>query len=161
MSGRLPFVIAASGLAAVLAAGPASAATCAPVSGKFTEHILPKESAPNDPAGRVLGNVDGTLQGTTTAFITALELGLNGDLHVTTNNVFITDEGNQLFLHGDAQWREIFRGFYQLELTLQIVGGTGKYTAAGGSIKTLGVGNNIGPGSGQFLQEYRGEVCTP
>jgi len=136
------------------------AQTCEPVSGLFTEHILPKDSAPNDPAGRVLGNVQGTLQGATTAFLSSLEQKLNGDLHVTTNNVFVTDEGNQLFTRGDAQWQEILRGFYQVELTLQIVGGTGKYAGATGSITTLGIGNNVGPGSGQFLQEYRGQVCT-
>jgi hypothetical protein len=153
-------LVVATALAMAVGVVRAQAATCGPVSGKFTEHILPKDSAPTDVAGRVLGNVDGTLQGSTTAFLTSIEIGLNGDLHVTTNNVFLTDEGNQLFTRGDANWREIMKGFYQVELTLQVVGGTGKFTGASGSIKTLGVGNNVGPGSGMFLQEYRGEVCT-
>jgi len=148
-------------LAAALSGTAPVEAACVPVSGKFTEHILPAGSAPNDPAGRVIGNVDGTLKGATTAFITSIAPELNGNLRVTTNNVFVTDEGNQLFTRGDAHWEFIANGFYQVELTLQIVGGAGKYAGASGTIKTLGVGDKVKPGSGMFIQEYRGRLCTP
>jgi hypothetical protein len=155
------FTIGAVCFAVVLSAALPVEAACEPVSGKFTEFILPGASAPNDPAGRVLGNVDGTLEGATTAFITSIAPELNGNLHVTTNNVFVTQAGNQLFMRGDAHWEFISKGFYQVELTLQIVGGAGRYAGASGSMTTLGVGDNVGPGSGLFLQEYRGQVCTP
>ena len=136
--------------------------TCQEVSGKFNEFILPRESAPNDPFGRVLGNVDGSLEGTTTAFLTSFSPGANGSVHVTTFNVFVTQEGNQLFTRGTADWAFIKAGVYQVELTLSIVGGTGKYANASGSIAVLGVGNNVLPGRpGQFVQEYRGQLCKP
>jgi hypothetical protein len=155
------FTFAALALAATLAAPtPAQAQSCSEVSGKFNELILPQDSAPNDPAGRILGNVDGSLAGATTAFITALRPGLNGGLSVTTNNAFATLEGNILLANGSGDWAFIRNGFYQVELTLTITGGTGKYAGATGTIRTLGVGNNVGPGTGQFLQEYRGQVCT-
>jgi hypothetical protein len=143
------------------AAAPAAAATCGAVSGNFNEIILPKDSAPNDPGGRVLGNVDGTLKGVTTATVTSREPRLNGNFFVITSNIFLTDEGNMLFTRGEAIWSEVSRGFYQVDLTLQVTGGTGKYSGATGSIKIRGVGNNISPGSGEFVHEYRGEVCTP
>lgn len=155
------FVLFAIFVAAPWAAASVHAQTCTEVSGKFNEMILPADSAPNDPAGRVLGNVDGTLAGATTAFITSVAPILNGGLKVTTNNAFATLEGNLLFTRGAAEWTYIQRGFYQVDLTLTVIGGAGKYANATGTIQVLGVGNNVGPGTGQFVQEYRGQVCTP
>jgi hypothetical protein len=160
-------VPARSAVAAVLfirliaAAVPASAATCAPVSGNFNEVILPKDSAPNDPGGRVLGNVDGSLKGVTTATVTSREPRLNGGFFVVTSNIFLTDEGNMLFTRGEANWSEVSRTFYQVDLTLTVTGGTGTYAGATGSIKIRGVGNNISATSGEFVHEYRGQVCRP
>jgi hypothetical protein len=153
------FVLFAIFVAAPWAAASAQAQTCTDVSGKFNEMILPADSAPNDPAGRVLGNVDGTLAGATTAFITSLAPGANGALNVTTNNAFATFEGNLLFTRGAAVWTFISTGFYQVDLTLTVTGGSGKYVGATGTIKVLGIGDSVGPGSGQFIQEYRGQVC--
>lgn len=154
------FILLTVLLAAPWAATSVQAQTCTEVSGKFNEMILPADSAPNDPAGRVLGNVDGTLAGATTAFITGIVPAVNGGLKVTTNNAFATLEGNLLFTSGAATWTFISNGFYQVDLTLTITGGAGKYAGASGSIKVLGVGDNVGPGTGQFLHEYRGQVCT-
>ena len=142
------------------AATSAQAQTCADVNGKFNEMILPADAAPNDRAGRVLGNVDGTLAGATTAFITSITPALNGGLRVTTNNAFATLEGNLLFTNGSGEWTFIQTGFYQVELTLTVTGGAGKHANATGTIRLFGVGNNVGPASGQFLFEYRGQVCT-
>ena len=135
--------------------------TCVEVSGKFNEVILPRDAAPNDPFGRILGNVEGSLEGATTAFLTGITPGANGSLRVTTNNAFATQEGNTLFTRGTAEWTFIKSGFYQVDLTLTIIGGTGRFAGAVGTIRSLGVGNNVGPGTGQFVQEYRGQVCTP
>lgn len=150
---------------AVLALGAASAAPveagCTTIGGKFTELILPQASAPNDPAGRILGTVDGSLEGATTAFLTSITPELNGGLHVTTYDTFATLEGNQLFAVGDGHWVFIKNGFYKVSLTLTIVGGTGKWSTVGGTIYTQGVGNNVGPGTGTFQQAYTGGICTP
>jgi len=155
------FTIAALGCVALASSAAAVQAACLPATGKFTEFILPQGSAPNDPAGRVVGNVDGTFKGATTAFISGIQPELNGGLHVTTVNSFATEEGNQLFMRGDGHWEFLQNGFYQVQLTLTIIGGAGKYAKASGTIKTLGIGNNVGPGRGAFIQEYTGQVCTP
>jgi hypothetical protein len=150
---------------AVLALGAASAAPalagCKTVGGKFTELILPQASAPNDPAGRILGTVDGSIEGATTAFITSLTPELNGGLHVTAYDTFATLEGNQIFAIADGHWVFIKNGFYKVSLTMTIVGGTGKYAVVGGTLYTQGIGNNVGPGSGSFQQAYTGSICTP
>lgn len=148
-------------LLAGLATTPALADTCTPVSGKFNEVIMSRDASPNDPAGRVVGTVDGTLAGATTAFITSISPARDGGLQVSTNNAFATLEGNLLFAKGSANWTFISNGFYQVDLTLTITGGSGKYTNATGTINVLGVGNNVGAGTGQFIHEYRGTVCTP
>lgn len=134
---------------------------CTEISGKFNEFILPRDSAPTDPFGRILGNVDGSLEGAVTAFLTSLAPGLDGGLHVTVTHAFATQEGNLLLTRGVGDWTFIKNGFYQVDMTVSIVGGTGRYTNATGTFKLLGVGNNVGPGTGQFLHEYRGQLCTP
>jgi hypothetical protein len=59
-----------------------------------------------------------------------------------------------------GDWSEVSRGFYQVDPTLQVTGGTGS-SGATGSIKIRGVGNNISAAGGEFVHEYRGDVCTP
>ena len=152
----LPVIVAVS-----LAAPPAQADTCTTVSGKFNEVIMSKDAAPNDPADRVIGTVDGSLAGATTAFITSLTPARDGGFQVSTINAFATLEGNLLLAKGSASWTFISNGFYQVDLALTITGGAGKYGNATGTINVLGVGNNVGPGTGQFLHDYRGTVCTP
>ena len=162
MKRRFALVMAVGFLVIPCAAASAQTpTTCQPVSGKFNELILPQAAAPNDPLGRILGTMDGSLEGATTAFLTSLAPILNGGLHVTSYNSFATLAGNTLFTIGAADWAFIKSGYYQVSLTLSIVGGTGTYAGAVGTINALGVGNNVGPGTGQFLYEYRGQVCTP
>src|SRR3954466_15804366 len=98
------FIVSAAIAAAACVAVPAQAQTCADVSGKFNEMILPQDSAPNDPAGRIVGNVDGALAGATTAFITALTPARDGGFSVKTTNAFATLEGNVLIANGSGDW---------------------------------------------------------
>ncbi len=154
------FIVSAALVAAVCLPARAQAQTCTEVSGKLNEMILPQDSAPNDPAGRIVGNVDGTLAGATTAFLTSLTPARDGGFSVKTTDAFATLEGNLLIANGTGDWTFIRSGYYQVDLTLTITGGTGKYANATGSIKLLGVGNAVGQGTGQFQQEYRGQVCT-
>lgn len=135
--------------------------TCTEISGKLNEFILPQSAAPNDPFGRILGTVRGSLQGSTTAFLTSFVPSPGGDVRITVTDTFSTEEGNQLFTKGAAYWTAVKPGFLKVDLTLVVAGGTGKYEDAIGSLKILGIGNNVGPGTGQFVQEYRGQICTP
>ena len=145
-----------------LLAAPVAAQTriCTEISGKLNELLLPQSAAPNDPFGRILGTVRGSLQGATTAFLTSFVPSPNGDVQVKVNDTFSTDEGNLLYTQGSAYWTAVKPGFLQVNLTLAIAGGTGKYQSATGTIKVLGIGNNVAPGTGQFIQEYRGTLCV-
>jgi hypothetical protein len=149
-------------LAAIPAAAQTrSGITCTEISGRLNEFILPQSAAPNDPFGRILGTVRGSLQGSTTAFLTSFVPSPNGDVKITVTDTFLTDEGNELFTKGAANWTAVKPGFLQTNITLAIAGGTGKYKDATGSLKVFGIGNNVAPGTGQFLQEYRGQICMP
>lgn len=149
-------------LAAIPAAAQTkSGITCSEVSGKLNEFILPQSAAPGDPFGRILGTVRGSLQGATTAFLTSFSPSPNGDVRITVTDTFSTEEGNQLFTKGAANWTAVKPGFLQVNLTLVVAGGTGRFANATGSLKILGIGNNVGPGTGQFIQEYRGTLCVP
>lgn len=143
-------------------AAPAAAETrvCNDVSGKLNEFILPQSAAPNDPFGRILGTIRGSFQGATTAFLTSFRPSPSGDIDITVNDTFSTEDGNLLYTQGVAHWAAVKPGFLQVNLTLAIAGGTGKYASATGTLKVLGIGNNIGPGTGQFVQEYRGTICV-
>jgi hypothetical protein len=146
---------------ACMAAVPAAAQTrtCTEMSGKLNEFILPPSAAPNDPFGRILGTVRGSLQGATTAFLTSFQPSPNGDVKITVIDTFSTDEGNNLITQGAATWTAVKPGFLAVDLTLVVAGGTGKFRDATGSLHLLGIGNNVGPGTGQFVQEYRGTIC--
>ena len=152
------------GLCGVALALPARAQNfpgpgCSEVSGRLNEFILQQAAAPVDPFGRIVGTVKGSLQGATTAFLTSLTPAGGGDLRLTINDVIATSEGAIIYTVGAAYWTYISDGFYQVDATLAIAGGTGKYGNATGSLHYLGVGNHIGPGTGQFVQEYRGRLC--
>ena len=135
--------------------------TCVEISGKLNEFILPRDAAPADPFGRILGTVKGSLEGAVTAFLTSFVPSPNGDVRVTNNHAFATQEGNQLFTRGAATWTFVKNGFFHVDMTFVFAGGTGKYVNATGELHLLGIGNNVGPGTGQFVDEYRGQICTP
>ena len=145
--------------AAIAPATAQSSRVCQEMSGKLNELILPQVAAPNDPFGRILGTVRGSLQGSTTAFLTTFQPSPNGDIKLTVTDTFSTEEGNQLFTKGQGQWTAVKPGFLATDLTLVVAGGTGKFRDATGSLRLQGIGNNVAPGTGQFIQEYRGTIC--
>jgi hypothetical protein len=161
MTSTIRFLATAALLCAVAAPAAAQGRTCTEVSGKLNEFILPQSAAPNDPFGRILGTVRGSLQGSTTAYLTSFQPSPSGEIKITVTDTFATEEGNQLFTKGAATWTTLKPGFLVVDLTLVVAGGTGKYRDATGSLKLQGIGNNIAPGTGQFVQEYRGTICIP
>jgi hypothetical protein len=142
------------------AAASAQTSSCITISGRLNEFILPTASAPADPFGRILGTVKGSLEGSVTAFLTSFVPAPNGNVHVTNNHAFATLEGFQIFTRGAADWTYISDGYYQVDMTLVVAGGTGKYANAIGSIHLLGIGNQVATGTGQFVDEYSGQLCN-
>jgi hypothetical protein len=146
---------------ACLTASPAAAQgrVCRDVSGMLNEFILP-QGASTDPFGRIVGVVKGDLEGAVTAWLTTFVPSPSGSVRVTNNHAFANAAGDQFFTRGAADWTIVIPGFYWVDMTLVIQGGTGKYESATGSIKLQGIGNNIAPGTGQFIDHYKGEICV-
>jgi hypothetical protein len=141
-----------------------SAGNCKNVSGHIVETLLPF-GAPNDPLGRVLGTVTGVLNGSKTAILDSLVPGPGGVLTATTKDIFVTNTRDLLWASGVAVFTPIPGqppGFFTDDLTLTIVGGSGKFEGATGTIKVVGRSENLfspNPGDAFFDLDYRGEVC--
>ena len=141
-----------------------AAANCKNVSGQIVESLLPF-GAPNDPLGRVLGTVTGVLNGSKTAILTSLVPGAEGVLNATTMDIFVTKSRDLLWATGVAVFTPIPgqpAGFFTDELTLTVIGGTGKFEGATGTINVVGESQNLfSPNAGEafFDLAYSGEVC--
>jgi hypothetical protein len=150
---------------AAISATIASAAECHEVSGKVHELIIPGAADPN---GRVLGTVEGTLNGSYTAVITKFITPPAPfvPLDLTTFEVFLTKEGDMLTGTGAGTFTPIPNqppGFFTDKLVVTVTGGNGKYLGATGTITFEGTGANVfaGPGVGTFDLKFKGTVCTP
>jgi hypothetical protein len=66
---------------------------CQHVRGGITDTEIP---SPNDLLGRVLGNVDGVLNGAATTFLTSFNPGAGGVLNATSFDVLLRNEGDML-----------------------------------------------------------------
>lgn len=133
-------------------------ADCQHVRGGITETTIP---SPNDPIGRVLGNVNGVLNGASTAVITSS----NGFI-ATSSDVFVTKRGDMLTATGAVTLTPVPGkppGEFTLNVILTVTGGWGMYAGANGTITFEGQGHNIfgPPGAGTFDVIYKGSVCGP
>jgi hypothetical protein len=136
---------------------------CKIVSGKILEVQIP---APNDippgAFGRVLGSVTGSLNGSKTAILrTPPALGIP----ITTQDIFVTTEGDLLVTNGVAIFTGVAPGTVSDVLTLTVDGAAsaGQFAGATGTIVVTGLGFNLGSGPGTtfFELEYRGQICQP
>ena len=141
---------------------------CTPVSGQMMETILPKESDPFAPFGRILGQFTGEIGGVTGASITAILLdppGFNVDIRNT--HAFLTGPGDVIrtegitrFLPGPGSQCPLTPCTVENPQTLTIVGGTGKYAGASGQLTNLGQGQiDFLNGKGTFIFVVKGELC--
>jgi hypothetical protein len=136
---------------------------CQHVRGGITDTEIP---SPNDPLGRVLGNVDGVLNGAETSFLTSSTPDADGVLNATSFDVFVTNGGDMLTATCANTLTPVPGkppGDSRENATLTITGGSGKYAEATGTITLEGRARNIfgGPGVGTFNLIYRGSVCGP
>ena len=148
---------------AVLATASEARADCRHVRGGITETVIP---SPNDPFGRVLGNVNGVLNGASTAFITSVNPLPSGVLHATSFDVFVTNRGDMLTATGAVTLTPVPGkppGEFRANVTLTVTGGSGKYALPTGTITFEGQVHNFfgGPGVATSDVIYRGFVCAP
>jgi hypothetical protein len=129
---------------------------CQRVRGSIVDTIIPS----NDALGRVLGIVNGTLNGASTAYVT----GQSADgLIATSADVFVTKKGDILTATGDVTFTPIGNSSTDLTeaATLTITGGTGEYSGSAGTIKLEGRATFDSTGGGTFDLVYRGTICGP
>jgi hypothetical protein len=126
-------------------------ADCQNVSGSMTETII---DAPNDPYGRALGNLTGTLNGASTALITSPDGS-------TSLDVIVTNRGDMLKGDGAITLTPIPGSSNEstLNVILTIIGGSGKYESATGTLTYQGQAQFTSETTGTFNVIYRGSVC--
>jgi hypothetical protein len=136
---------------------------CERVSGQIIWSVIP---AANDPFGRVLGSISGSLEGATTDTITAfLAAGPDG---ITTSDlpIFWLGPNDIITATSIAKFTTTSNpDVVNDEQTITITGGTGKYAGATGTIAAKGKGHFLFPahvvGQTFFKVDYAGEVCVP
>jgi hypothetical protein len=137
---------------AVLGTAIEARADCQYVRGGITETRIP---SPNDPFGRLLGIVTGVLNGASTVFITCLSPTASYD-------VFVTTQGDTLIAIGAPTRTPIpgEPGEFTTHVELTVIGGSGKYAEATGSMTFDGV-SHTGTVPQTVDLVYKGTVCGP
>lgn len=142
---------------AVLGTGIEARADCKHVRGSNVETIIP---SPNDPFGRVLGIVNGVLNGASTTVVTSSS---PDGLHATSLDVFVTNKGDILTATGVVTLTPAPGSSSEFTeyAILTITGGSGKYQGASGTITLEGKAVFDSSGGGTFDVIYKGSVCGP
>ena len=150
--------------ALTVSASPVVAADCQTATGKGALTLVP---APNDPLGRLVGPTIGSLKAAVSSILTSLAPNPNGSLHATTVETWVLGPQDILQFAGDATFTPVPGapiGTVSDSLTLTVVGGSGKYVGATGTLNVTGTGYNLfgpnaGPGSSFFDVRYSGFIC--
>lgn len=138
---------------------------CHPVQGKIVWTVIP---APNDPFGRVLGGVFGSLHGSTTDIILQFNPpGPDGVITTVDQPIFMTSTHDILIAEAHATFTPVpgKPDLVRDEQTMTVTGGTGIYEGATGTIAAKGFGHNLfvppseAVGNTYFNLDYTGEIC--
>jgi hypothetical protein len=135
----------------LLGAAIEARADCKNVRGGITETRIPS----NDALGRLLGNVTGVLNGASTVFITSLN-------PVTSYDVFVTTSGDMLIAIGSPTRTPVpgEPGEFTTHVDLTVIGGSGKYAEATGTMTFDGTSHTgTVPPTADLI--YKGTVCGP
>jgi hypothetical protein len=147
---------------ALSAQAQSAASGCKQAAGRIVWTVIP---VPEGDHPRVVGSVTGTLKGSSSASILAFNPpSIPGVLTTHDQDIFVT--GPQDILIGDAFATFTFTskpGEVLDSQTINIVGGTGRFSGASGSLEISGKGYNFPPNPGGpvtfFNVEYKGQIC--
>ena len=161
--------LAIAGLSIGASAADNPSPFCKEVSGRFVWTLLgigPTSLAPNDPAGRVLGQASGDLKGATTAIIKSATQKPDGSSETTDLDVWVTGPGDVFWGEASATFTPIAgRAAIKDQQTIKIQGGTGRWAGVVGTLTVDGEGVFLNPTAGQtvgnliFDVAYRGRMC--
>jgi hypothetical protein len=137
---------------------------CKTVTGKAVATLIP---SPNDPLGRTLGSTTGNLKAAVNTYLTSLAPQPDGSLKATTVETWALGAQDILQFAGEANFTPIPGaplGTVENDAFLTVIGGTGQFAGATGSLQLTGTGYNLfgpgaGPGATFFDLEYRGSIC--
>ena len=127
-------------------------ADCKYIRGGIAETAIPS----NDPIGRLLGTVTGVLNGASTVFLTT------PPPNVTSYDVFLTTAGDVLIATGVSARTPVHgeQSEFITHVDLKVVGGSGKYAEATGTMTFDGVSHTgTVPRTADLI--YTGRVCGP
>lgn len=137
---------------------------CKSVNGHGLWSLIPTSAG--EPLGRVAGPTTGDLKAVVTAYLTGLTPTGPGVFNATSVEVWVLSPVDMLIFSGNATFTAIpdTPGHVTDALTLNVIGGTGAYTGASGTLNVTGTGYNLlspaaGPGSTYFDIRYRGNIC--
>ncbi len=146
-------------------AGP----SCISAVGRMTETVITPFGSPNDPLGRNVLVVQGSLNSLGTSILTSVGPGpVPGTLGATTRHVFVVSVTDQLTATGVAVFTPIPNtNNVNVVLTLSVTGGTGKFASATGTIIATGIGFNFFPlppgpstaNQSSYVYQLTGSVC--
>jgi len=143
-----------------------ASAGCQNVNGRALWTLIP---SPNDPFGRTLGPTSGHLKGSATTLLTSVAAGPGGGLSATSSDTWVLDAQDMLQFTGTATFTPIPNEPIDTvsdERTLTVIGGSGAYAGATGTLNVSGFGYNLlGPNAGAgntfFDVRFSGTICKP
>lgn len=160
-------VTAAAMVAASAMATPALAEGkdgCHVAEGKAVWTLIPPSVAPaSDPLGRVAGPTTGDLKAAVTAYLTGISFEPDG-VHTTSVETWVVGPQDVLLFSGIELFTPIPGTADVVDKnTITVIGGSGKYAGATGTLDVTGTGYNFlpspTPGSTFFELRYRGTIC--
>lgn len=155
---RLAFLAVVAALALALSSGALAASGCKKVNGKLTLQPLPSTAcdSPVDvcATGTFRGDLVGTISFTGTSFISTADSPTTGVFLLTGDNQITTSHGTLMTKDAIVLRNGGMGDFAEVDT---VIGGTGEWAGATGSINAVGIFDFASGGTGG----YTGQVCTP
>ncbi len=128
----------------------AGGADCIDVNGSISANVVGE--------GKVLGTVTGDLKGATAATILKQNPQDDGSVKLNLEHAFVTMSRDTLKTRDRATWTPITNkaGVFKMATAYRIMGGTGKYANAKGSMENEG---EVDTNTGLVTLKYKGKIC--
>lgn len=126
--------------------------SCLPISGGIDASVI------NGKPLAVLGNVTGTLSGSTYAEVLRQVKQKDGSVELDVTHDFVTHDHSTLKTEDNVVWKPIvgYEGVFHMKTTYRIVSGTGRFAEANGVFYNHG---EVDASKGVVTLAYHGMIC--